>query len=452
MKYSAAVLLGSAVASVSAGYCADAVESGGNYYCPGAVKQIKYSGLDIAGSYRAVSVMDNAGTCTFDTKDYSGAMAPFDEGLSMHFRGPIQISNVAVYTPGSSSTKREAPKKSKRHQHHGHQHLHKKHREEEEKRQVGATVTVEMNGQMVTWINSYSGETAAADADAGSAQTTTTAEAEAPAATTVAATSAKATIKTSSDSGSIEGDWVRSAYYCAEDGTADGLTFLANVGSDAVSGTWDTVWGSSLAYVSEDGKTVAGSPQVLKNTLLDDATEIAIFSDSACTAETCGTYRPKSVAYRGFEGASKVFIVEFTMPTSGLRGQNEDMPAFWLLNSAIPRTAQYASCSCWMGDNTSPQEGGCGEFDVIEILTPGETRAKSTFHFANGLGDSHYFERPVSSSGIYAVVFDGENSSVSIKQLDSFDWATSLTSTSLTDLIVDEIEDALVALADIVAS
>jgi hypothetical protein len=84
MKYSSALLFGGAATVVSAGaYCADSVQDSiGNFFCQGAVKQIKYDGLDIPGKYRAVSTMDDSGTCTFEDKAYSGPIAPYDEGVS----------------------------------------------------------------------------------------------------------------------------------------------------------------------------------------------------------------------------------------------------------------------------------------------------------------------------------------------------------------------------------
>ncbi|KAI1132698.1 TOS1 protein [Nemania abortiva] len=442
MKYSSAVLLGSAASAVSAGaFCSDAVQDIlGNFFCPGAVKQIKYDGLDIAGKYRAVATMDNSGTCTYEDKAYSGPIAPYDEDLSMHFRGPIQIANVAVYTPGKSSSKRELPKgtHAKRH---GHQHLHKKHHQQKEERAVGDIVTATIDGQVVTWVNTYAGPTADAAADSSYpvASSATSEESESESASATKSTSAAASTAT------ITGDFVRSAYYNADSGDADGLVFLANVGSPGVSGTWDTVWGSSLAYVNEEGLAAAASPTVLKNTQLPDGTEIAIFSDTPC-GSSCGTYRPDSVAYKGFAGASKVFVVKFTMPDTGKTGTNENMPAYWLLNGAIPRTGQYSSCSCWKGDNESPQQGGCGELDVVEILSPGDTRAKSTFHFANGVGDSHYIDRPVDSPITVAVVMDAATSAVSIKVLDSFDFGTSLTSEQVQDMVNDEKEVSLFSL------
>ncbi|KAI1328901.1 TOS1 protein [Xylariaceae sp. FL0255] len=441
MKYiTAAVLLGSAATGVSAGYCADAINDNNNWYCPGAVKQIKYSGLDIAGSYPKVSEMSASGQCSFTQTSYSGSMAPFDEGLSMHFRGPLKLANVAVYTPGSTTvSKREAAAKtghSKRHGH-GHAHLHKKHHEE--KRAVGDEVTAVINGQTVSWANTYAGPTAAADSGAS-------------AATTTAATTAAAATSASDPSENIQvasGDYARSAYYCAESATADGLVFLANVGAPGVSGTWDTVWGNSLAYVNAEGTSVAASPTVLGNVQLPDDTEIAIFSDNPCDA-SCGVTRDGGVNYKGFEGASKVFVAEFTMPLTGNRGFNGDMPAFWLLNAQIPRTQQYGSCSCWTGDSSDPNSG-CGEFDIVEVLASGDTRAKSTFHFAQATGDSHYFDRPTTDSTIFAVIMDAASSTAVIKQLDTFDFGTSLTASLIQSMVEDEVDAALTSLMEIAA-
>lgn len=446
MRYTSAVLLGGA-ASVAANsaFCSDAVQDLiGNFFCPGGVKQIKYGGLDIPGKYRAVASMDNTGTCTFEDKEYSGPIAPYDEGLSMHFRGPIQLANVAVYTPGTS--KRDAPKvvHSKRH---GHQHLHKKHQAQKEERAVGDVVTAVIDGQVVSWVNTWAGPTADAAGDAAPPAVTsvaTPADSE-PAESSTAKTTSGNSAKTPVDNTPIVGDFVRSAYYDAASGVADGLVFLANVGSPGVSGTWDTVWGSSLAYVDEEGVSAAASPTVLKNKLLDDTQEIAIFSDAPCD-ESCGATRPDSVAYKGFEGASKVFVVELTMPDSGLGGAGQNMPAYWLLNAAIPRTAQYAECSCWKGDNQSPLQGGCGELDVVEILSPGDKRAKSTFHFANGVGDSHYIDRPEDAPIKVAVVMDAASSVVSIKVLDDFDFSPSLTSEQVQDMVNDEKDTSLFSL------
>ncbi|KAI2472518.1 putative TOS1-like glycosyl hydrolase-domain-containing protein [Annulohypoxylon bovei var. microspora] len=432
MRYSIAFAV--ATASVAnAGFCSDAFEEAGNYFCPNAVKQIKYNGLDIAGKYRAVSQMTDSGTCTFEDKDYSGPIAPFDEDLTMHFRGPLSLKSVAVYTP--SKGKRDVPKPhSKRH---GHQHLHKKfHEQQEAEKRDADIVSVTIDGKLATWVNNWFGPST----DAPAATSTPTTASAASYAQSSAASSSKTSSSSSSSSTVAVGDYERIAYYSSKDQVADGLVFLGNYGDPALSGTWDTVWGASLAYANEDGSKAAASPTILKDGLIDDSSEVIIASDQECNGD-CGTVRPGAVAYKGFEGANKVFLAEFTMPLSGKTGWNMDMPAFWMLNGKIPRTGQYSKCSCWSGDNASPQQGGCGEADIIEILASGDTKAKSTFHFAAGTGDSHYFDRPTTSSMKVAVVFQASSSTASIKVLDdSFDFSTSLTSDEVEDLINDEKE------------
>ncbi|KAI0015230.1 putative TOS1-like glycosyl hydrolase-domain-containing protein [Xylariomycetidae sp. FL0641] len=445
MKYTAALLLGCAASGVHAGaFCANSVQDPlGNYFCPGAVKQIKYSGLDIPGKYRAVASMDDSGTCSFKDHDYSGPIAPYDEGLSMHFRGPLTLNNVAVYYP-STNQKQGTPSTvhTKRHNHH-HHHLHKKyHEQQEEKRNV---VTATFGDKVETWENDYFGpSTAAVEAPA-----TTVAAEETPGEAVKIASDpssssslpSSAPSKADGDSSSTPiaaGDFERAAYYSAESGTADGLVFLGNKGTPGVSGTWDTTWGNSISYVDEDGTGCAASPTVLKNTLLDDSTEIAIFSDQECD-ESCGVTRAKAVNYKGFEGKTKVFVAKFSMPDSGKTADGTNMPAYWLLNAAIPRTGQYSSCSCWAGDNASPLEGGCGELDVVEILSPGDTRAKSTFHFAAGTGDSHYFARPVDGPMTIAVVLDADSATASLKVLDGdFDFPTTLSSNQIQQMVEEE--------------
>ncbi|KAI1448684.1 putative TOS1-like glycosyl hydrolase-domain-containing protein [Annulohypoxylon stygium] len=445
MRYSIAFAV--ATASVAnAGFCSDAFEEGGNFFCPNAVKQIKYDGLDIAGKYRAVAQMTESGTCTFEDKAYSGPIAPFDEDLTLHFRGPLSLKSVAVYTP--SKGKRDVPKPhSKRH---GHQHLHKKFHEQQEAEKRGEDiVTATIDGKIATWVNNWF----------GASTQTPTATSAATSAATHAASSAKSAVssKTSSSSKSSAssvpiGDYQRVAYYNSKDQVADGLVFLGNLGDPAISGTWDTTWGASLAYANEDGTKAAASPTILKDGTIDDSTEIIIASDQECKGD-CGTVRPGAVAYKGFEGADKVFLAEFTMPLSGKTGWNMDMPAFWMLNGKIPRTGQYSKCSCWSGDNASPQQGGCGEADIIEILATGDTKAKSTFHFAAGTGDSHYFNRPTTSPMKVAVVFQASSSTASIKVLDdSFDFSTSLTSDQVEDLINDEKDLDLFSLMSFILS
>ncbi|KAI0126512.1 TOS1 protein [Xylariales sp. AK1849] len=426
MKYTAALVVASAVA-VSADCSTSSFEELGNWFCE-VVSHIKYSGLETTGTYQAVTSMDESGNCATAAQAYSGSIAPFNEELSVHIRGPTQLKTFAVYTPSTSTTRKRAATKSHA-KRHGHQNLHKKYTEEkEEKRALGDLVVATIDGKVETWANNWSGES--------------TATAAAAAATTAGSTTHVASSKVSSASSSTStssdyvaaGDYERVAYYNAETLEADGVAFLGSYGG-AGSGTFDTVWGASLSYLNEDGTGGAASPTVLQNVLVGDNKEFAIFSDKECADgdAACGYARPGSVAHHGFDGADKVFLFEFTMPLSGDTGFNGDMPAIWLLNAKIPRTMQYGDCSCW--------ESGCGEADIFEVLASGDTKAKSTFHFANSLGSSDYFDRPTSDYVKAALVFQASSATASIKILDpSVEFSSTLAST-LVETFVDDQDD-----------
>ncbi|KAI1492763.1 putative TOS1-like glycosyl hydrolase-domain-containing protein [Biscogniauxia mediterranea] len=446
MKYSSVLLAGSAASGAYAlnlGAICDAIEDGGNWYCSNPVSQFLYSDLNFPGKYRAVASMDNSGTCTFKDRAYQGPLAPFDEDLSLHIRGRANILNVAVYKPtSSSSSKRDIPQTSHSKRHgHGHRHLHKKYHEEEEMKKRGDMVIATIDGQVQSWVNDYFGPSTTSTAAAGYA-TTSVVESSA----TTTASASKTTSASSEASSYPTGDFPRVAYYNAADKTAEGLVFLNHHGGEN-SGVWDTVWGNSLSYSSEDGTTGASSPTVF-NGELADGDEIVIMSDKSCddSDADCGVVRDGTVAYKGFDGATKVFVIEIKMPLTGATGFDMDMPAFWLLNAAIPRTTQYGDCSCWKGDYSSPNEGGCGELDVIEILTAGDTRAKSTFHFAKSLGNSAYIKRPTDDNLTVAVLFHEEKSTVSIKTLSDFDWPTSLTTDQVNDILAEESDSSLFSL------
>jgi Putative TOS1-like glycosyl hydrolase (DUF2401) len=280
-----------------------------------------------------------------------------------------------------------------------HAHLHNRRKEAhqiqenhivEEKRAVGDLVIATIDGQVVSWTNEYD----------GSAQSTT-----APAATSSAGQSADrvAPKPAAPAMNAGKGQWGRQAYYHAEQQTADGLTFLNHMGGQG-SGIFDEVLGMSLSYAAADAKSGAASPQILANRMLSDGDEIVIMTDKACKDGSCGVTRPGGIAYHGFDGAKKVFLLEFNMPITGATGWNRDMPAAWILNAQIPNTVQYGKveCSCW--------ESGCGEWDIFEVLDSGNPRCKSTVHGNISGGDSNYFDRPVDSTVKVAVVFDGDNS------------------------------------------
>lgn len=207
-----------------------------------------------------------------------------------------------------------------------------------------------------------------------------------------------------------------------------------------------SVFGNSLSYASSNAQSGSASSEILQDTTIPSNTEFVIMTDKDCSGDSCGYYRPGSVAKRecfstfdhgfqsltlradGFSGASKVFLFEFSMPSDGTTGFNADMPALWFLNANIPRTLQYGNptCSSWTT--------GGGEFDILEILDSGNTRGKSTFHGNIAGGDSAYFNRPTGAPIKLAVVMSDYKAT--IKTLDdSYDFSQSLTNDQVASLL-----------------
>ena len=159
------------------------------------------------------------------------------------------------------------------------------------------------------------------------------------------------------------GDWKRLSYYEGSSGTSENVTFLTSAGKNS------SCLGIGLTYAGTDGISKADSSTVLaKNTLINSNDEFVIFSNISCGKSgynnDCGVYRSDIPAYHGFYGTTKMFLFEFQMPNETHTStdiSNYNMPAIWLLNAHIPRTAQYSmnvNCSCW--------RSGCGEFDILK--------------------------------------------------------------------------------------
>lgn len=411
MKYSIATsaLVAAAVSGVTAQVCApgSAVEIGGNWYCD-AVKAISYIDFGSTGTYNKITSMEG-GNCQSEPFDYSGALAPLDGEVSWHFRGPLTLKQFAFYAPGSDSTKRDIRPSPHERRQHGHAHFHKRHNQVrevqerhvmEEKRAVGDMITATIDGQVVSWANEYDGGAQATGAPAAPANA-----AGQPGTNNAAPPAAAPTMNAGN------GYWGRQAYYDADGQIAIGLTFLNNMGGQG-SGVFDYVLGNSLSYASADAKSGSASPQILADQTLGDGDEVIIMTDKPCQNGDCGATRPGGVAYHGFDGAKKVFLLEFDMPVTGTTGFNKDMPAVWILNAQIPLTIQYGrpECSCW--------ESGCGEWDIFEVLDAGNMRCKSTVHGNISGGDSNYFDRPADSTVKVAVIFDGDNQAGHIIVLD----------------------------------
>ncbi|KAI0343551.1 hypothetical protein BDW22DRAFT_1356003 [Trametopsis cervina] len=77
----------------------------------GALSALKYTNVGTTGTYDQVTDMI-PGTwpsctanpsCIKTTKTVSGPLAPFDEEFSFHFRGPMNLYNIAVYQPTNTT-------------------------------------------------------------------------------------------------------------------------------------------------------------------------------------------------------------------------------------------------------------------------------------------------------------------------------------------------------------
>ncbi|OCL06533.1 hypothetical protein AOQ84DRAFT_296834 [Glonium stellatum] len=287
--------------------------------------------------------------------------------------------------------------------------------------------------QALSWNDVYDGTSTALEVTKAVAtpQTVTNTDDR----TLTAATNIRDAAATASPTGA---SWERIAYYrSVAPAQATGLTFLNSKGDEAVSGTFDTTFGNSLSYSSSDGTTCANQSTPFNGNLSTSEIELIVMTDQVCSGD-CDYYRPKSVAYHGWNGESKAFFIEFQMDhynnTGNDLGAISDAPAWWFLNANIPRILQYGNdrnnkpCACW--------SYGCGEFDAFEVLEMGEVRAKSTIHRQGNIqgGDSNYFLRPVGKTAKVAVVFYEYNITVSILD-DSFDFSDTLTASQIADIV-----------------
>lgn len=282
-------------------------------------------------------------------------------------------------------------------------------------------MTATINGDVVSWTNNYFGpSTPAPTPDLKPLDVVPKPDPVAPVTTTSANPATKPTT-TSPVAGvgppaapqpiSGEAAYTRTGYYDSESQTLDSLTFLGNYGGQG-SGVWDDKFGNSLSYINSMATSGSPTAQILTDTTIESNQEFTIMTDKSCTSTSCGYVRPGSISYHGFGGASKIFLFEFIMPldTTTTTGFGADMPAIWLLNAQIPRTAQYHECSCW--------SSGCGEFDIMEVLSSGSLFAKTTLHTNTPAGSADYLLRPTEKSMKLAVVFDEVESAITVKALE----------------------------------
>lgn len=103
----------------------------------------------------------------------------------------------------------------------------------------------------------------------------------------------------------------RNYHYNAASQTAQGITFLGNRGGGEGSGVVGGPFGAFLSYVNFHADGGAASPQILANDVITG--EFLVMTDQDCDSATCCYVRPGSVAKKGFPGANRLILLEFSM-------------------------------------------------------------------------------------------------------------------------------------------
>lgn len=162
----------------------------------------------------------------------------FRTQLSLHFRGPLELEEVAVYNPSSSKKRNvQEPSPHANARRHGHAHFHSEHKAKAKRDMVVATI----DGKVVSWENNYFGGAAApTDAPAPVADAPAAAPTKSSDSKSASGKSNKGPLANLKSKISNHGkDWDRVAYYNAKDGVADNMVFLGNYGGEG-SGVFDT--------------------------------------------------------------------------------------------------------------------------------------------------------------------------------------------------------------------
>ncbi|KAH3902174.1 Tos1p SCDLUD_001989 [Saccharomycodes ludwigii] len=435
----------------------------GNYYCS-ETEAVVFSNVGYSGSYSDVTSMDETScACTQSEVTFSGSNSPFDQELSVHFRGPLKLVQFGVYYPASSSVSKKKREEDQTQEcstvvfHHDHGNkrdvvtdivevMHTVYVDGDGNlitdstavttavstsdttgNTVGVTTTLvqddAVSAEEVTSADATTASTSAAitTSSSSSSASSSSASSSSISSSSISSSSASSSSTSSSDSSGSSSSWSRHSYYTP--GSTDNCTFMNYYGGSG-SGTWSSCFGDSISFANSDASGGASSATALEEVTISSDVEYMIFSGDACNGNDCGYYRSGIPAYHGFYGADKMFVFEFEMPhdsSSSSSTYNYDMPAIWLLNAKIPRTLQYGNsdCSCW--------KTGCGELDLLEILTSGSEKLIAHLHdgqgdnggTSGGGGSQDYFVRPTSGTMKVAVIFDSSDSSIHVVQLDS---------------------------------
>jgi hypothetical protein len=341
------------IAAFADSSCPDAQVIADYTYCQSVARAL-IQNVGHSGTYQKVIGMDsNTGQITSGPFSFSGPLAPFDEDLSLHFRGPLNLKQFAVYVPGTTKKKRS---NTKHYRMAHHAHVHARHNLQTKvveivdvDENVIVQTTLDGNATTLTKFFTTSEFLSKLDRSQGSTtiQSSVTVSGDSPlfnpsttfatitaplggyglrssqepttqsSTSVIAETSASAAetplsydsqVTATQTSASVQqsgGDWQRSAFYDSDNKISDGITFLNNKGGQG-SGVFDLKFGLSLSYADCTAETAAQSSTIFDG-FLNNTVELAIFSDTPCSEESCGFWRPGAPAYRKYISMSRCF-------------------------------------------------------------------------------------------------------------------------------------------------
>lgn len=232
------------------------------------------------------------------------------------------------------------------------------------------------------------------------------------------------------------GDWEMVASWDAETNSSDNMIFMNNLNvdysgdykspqgfssADALSSVDEPVnFGGWLADASSPS-TVGGGPSI------STGAEINIMANTSCDSDSgCNGYYD-SRGYHGYGGGKKMFVTKVMMPTADA----VNLPAIWLLNAQVVRSNQYG-CNC----RGSGSVGGCGEFDIAEVIETNTAQDKVSTHIYALEGTypssgDNWAARPSTSAVTYITIIDNSNNgTIKILQIggDDFNFSASAVS------------------------
>ena len=227
------------------------------------------------------------------------------------------------------------------------------------------------------------------------------------------------------------------------------VTFMGHRGEDS------PCQGRELTFLKQDAVTHSNENPDPRGFVAEigSGEEFIIFSNFPCprsgVGQTCGVYRKGIRSNTGFEGQTKLFLFEFTMPpetnTSRKSMRHYDAPAIWVANDRLSRGTEFYH----VDNNCSCLYNGCGAYQVFtvnETDTNYMYSALQTFQptedgnivddVFKGITSNGQFPRPLNTTVRGGVLFDSVGNVVTfLTNRTEFNYV--ITPEELEDLLYD---------------